>query len=314
MRRERGEFSKGVVAAMKQRPAAPPPPPPPARRHTFATPPSAAAPPSRPRDAEAGRPLDDFSGLPPRLRERLERELARDESTMPPLRNFLIAVSVIATLGIVLILLQRFGAIDVPMLRGAAGTHATRSGAVEPTDGQMPSAAADPTTVLIDSLRREVENAKRPVPLRAVSNSDRSSTPPQTRSRVTSGSGETGSTDTPVPGGSESRAPATGTSSPTSAPAGSPSATAGSPVASAAHYGVGVASYLDEDRATRERDRIASETSLPAMVMPYQDAGTTMYRVVLGRWGSPGEAERSANTLMERGTINEARVVRLPRR
>ena len=35
--------------------------------------------------------------LPPRLRERLEQDMARPEGTMSPVRSWLIAVSVIAT-------------------------------------------------------------------------------------------------------------------------------------------------------------------------------------------------------------------------
>ena len=39
-----------------------------------------------------------------------------------------------------------------------------------------------------------------------------------------------------------------------------------------------------------------------------------MYRVILGRWTSTEEAEKTANTLMQLGVINEARVVQLPKR
>ncbi|MFZ9416026.1 MAG: hypothetical protein ACO3CS_14320, partial [Alphaproteobacteria bacterium] len=66
-------------------------------------------------------PAQSEAALPPRLRERLERELEREESGGSPVRNVLIAVSVVATLGMMLILMQRFGAIDLPFLRGAAG-------------------------------------------------------------------------------------------------------------------------------------------------------------------------------------------------
>jgi hypothetical protein len=91
-------------------------------------------------------------------------------------------------------------------------------------------------------------------------------------------------------------------------------ASAAAPAANATAYGVGVASYLDEDRANVERERLTASTTLSAIVMPYEDSGTTMYRVVIGRWPSASEAERAANDLLERGAINEARVMRLPRR
>ena len=50
------------------------------------------------------------------------------------------------------------------------------------------------------------------------------------------------------------------------------------------------------------------------MVTPFHEAGTMMYRVVLGRWSTSADAERAANALMERGLINEARVVPIPKR
>jgi hypothetical protein len=311
LHRERGEFSKGVVAAMRRsEPLSPPTPPAtPLRRPTFATPPPPAPLPlplpntnDTDRVKPAGRPAGDFSGLPPRLRERLERELAKDDNGAPPMRNWLIAVSVLATVGIVLVLMQRFGAIDIPILRGAAGTHA--AGAVSDStegllipDSSAPAAAAaptDPTTALIDSLRREVESAK------------------QAASLQSSGGGS--GTEVAAQPTRPRPAPVRSTSSGAAAAQTVAPGTSSSPAAGEPAFGVGVASYLDESRAAIERERFATETSLPAVVMEYTDAGTTMYRVVIGRWASSNEAERSANSLMERGLINEARVVPLPKR
>ena len=320
--RERGEFTKGVVAAMRRsEPMTPPAPPaPPIKRHTFATPPPPAPLPLPlpnlndmdrekpalvpvPTPVASPRAADDFSGLPPRLRERLERELSRDESAAPPMRNVLIAVSVIATLGIVLLLMQRFGAIDVPLLRGAAGTHANRSGTdgpeglLTPPQTSTPEVAtpADPTTALIDSLRREVESAKTAAQLEAASSTEVAVKPVRTRPSPAA----SGATGTAV----ASKSASTGSvPAPAAVPAG------------AAAYGVGVASFLDEFRANTERDRFAADTALPAAVVPYTDAGTTMFRVVVGRWASSDEADRNANSLMERGLINEARVMQLPKK
>jgi len=308
----------------RSEPATPPAPPaPPIKRHTFATPPPPAplplplpnlndtnrekpalTPAPVPTLTPAPRAADDFSGLPPRLRERLERELARDDSAAPPMRNWLIGVSVLATLGIVLLLMQRFGAIDVPLLRGAAGTHANRTsldgpeGLLTPPVTTTPEVAtpADPTTALIDSLRREVESAKTAAQLESTSSTSVAAQPARTRPAHTSTPAATG---TAV---AVKSAPTTSAPVPADVPAG------------AAAYGVGVASYLDEVRANTERDRYAADTALPATVMPYNDAGTTMFRVVLGRWASSNEADRNANVLMERGLINEARVVQLPKK
>jgi len=337
--RERGEFTKGVVAAMRRSepvspPAPPAPPAPPMKRHTFATPPppaplplplpnlndtereKPALVPPAPTPIATPRAPDDFSGLPPRLRERLEKELSRDDSGAPPMRNLLIVVSVIATLGIVLLLMQRFGAIDVPLLRGAAGTHANRTaadgpeGLLTPPESVKPEAAtsADPTTALIDSLRREVETAKTAAKLETASTTSIAVQPTRPRPAPVHASTPS-TTGAAATGAAASGAAATGAKSTTAG-----SAPAGSTPASTAAYGVGVASYLDEDRANVERDRFAADTALPAAVMAYNDAGTIMYRVVLGRWASSNEAERNANSLMERGLINEARVLQLPKK
>jgi type II secretory pathway predicted ATPase ExeA len=328
-RRERGEFSKGVVAAMKLTEAAATAPskPPPAKRPTFATPPPPVPlplPENAARESAAAR-RPDPGALPPRLRDRLERELSREDTGMPPLRGWLIAVSVLATVGIVLILMQRFGAIDVPLLRGPAGTPSSRTSG-DAGEGVAPTTpgASDPSAAVLDSLGRAAETAAPTAPVRTAASR---TTPvlPQP-SRVTSDPTEVGNVETPVPAtrpaGSGTSSLPTNPTAPRSTPATrAPGGAAGATrpaagtgtTASAAQFGVGVASYLDEVRANEERDRYAAETAQPAIVVPYTDAGTTMFRVVIGRWPSSTAAEHAANTLMERGVINEARVMRLPR-
>jgi hypothetical protein len=308
-------------------PQPPPPPPPPPARPSFAqrpapVPAAQPAPPapiplptrqSAPQAAQQmpphlgalgpkGAPVTqqarstqpDLSGLPPRLRERLERELGR--STPAPnmsMRNFLIGVSIVATLGIVLILMQRFGAIDWPILRGAAGGRASHStgpeGAVKGTTG------VDQTAALIDSLKREVDNAKHAAPVRPASTREVSQ-PTTTRTEKPV---ETAETPTPPPAAVEKGADKT--------------AEATEPEAST-YFGIGVASYLDIDRAREEKDKFVSSTTLPGVVMPYTDDGSTMYRVVLGKWATAGDAERASTALMDRGLISEAHVVTIPRK
>jgi hypothetical protein len=221
--------------------------------------------------------------------------MTREESAPSGIRNWLIAVSVLATLGIMLILMQRFGAIDVPFLRGAAGSPTATHGS-GPDGALVPPAAADPTAALIDSLRREVEVAKHTASVHTASTPTTLSEPAH---RVAERRIEPTSSETPVPptlAASAPDSPATGTTS------------------DAPHYGVGVAAYLDEDRARTEGDRLSHDTTLPATLLPFQEAGTTMYRVVLGRWSTTSDAERAANALMDRGLINEAHVVAIPRR
>jgi hypothetical protein len=313
--REQSEVSRGIIAAMSHRAPMPASPPPgQARRATFATTPQPPAPlplPIRPESEERYSPAPSRAALPGRLQDKLNSEIEREESVTPTIRNVLIAVSVVATIGIMLILMQRFGAIDVPILRGMAGTHASRQGSGE-SQGALTPQQTDHTAALIDSLKREVETAKQGSGVRPAA-ATQNPPVPRTRPAVP-----------PVPG-SRSSAPATnrGTAAPATSNAGnaetSSSAsgdaptTTPAPAQSTTHFGIGVVSYLDEERAKQESTRLATETVLPAVVMPYRDAGTTMYRVVIGRWTNVAEAERNANTLMERGVINEARVVTVPR-
>jgi len=315
--RDRGEITRGLMAAMRRAetpeppPPPAPPPPPPARPQppfasrpapppapiplpTRAAQPSMSAPPVSSPSRGASQP--DLSGLPPRLRERLERELGHKAPAPMPLRNWLIGVSVAATLAVALILMQRFGAIDWPILRGAAG-HASTGSSSGHDGALLTPSKGDPTAALIDSLKREVDAAKHTPPVRPASTSSSSATQPthahedkpvepaKTETPPTTGGGDAAATTT------DTQEPETNT-----------------------HFGLGVASYLDADRAREEKDKFVQATTLPGEVMPYKDEGTTMYRVVLGRWATAGDAERAANALMERGLISEARVVTIPRK
>jgi type II secretory pathway predicted ATPase ExeA len=334
--RERGEISRGLMAAMRRAetppPAPPQPPAPPVRPSQFMVAPRAQfappqqqsmAPPPPPPPAPIPFPRANvapqypqqpqpqgMSNLPPRLRERLERDLSRTERPPSTLRNGLIAISVVATLGIMLVLMQRFGAIDVPFLRGVAGSRAASPPSGEAGDGNQGSAleptTQDPTAALIDSLKREVESAKRSASVHTASTPNNVSEP--TRRVVEPPVQEPVHTDTPVPPVRSS------SSQQRSEPvAETPSDAATNDAANGSHYGVGVAAFLDADRARTEKDRLSRDTTLPGQVVPYQEAGTTMYRVVLGRWTSQEDAEKAANALMERGLINESRVVAIPR-
>ena len=96
--------------------------------------------------------------------------MSREEAGPPsPARNILIGVSVLATLVIMLVLMQRFGAIDVPFLRGAAGSHAGSGSNVDQGGALLTPDTQDPTAALIDSLKREVESAHRTNALRTAS-------------------------------------------------------------------------------------------------------------------------------------------------
>jgi general secretion pathway protein A len=323
--RERGEISKGLMAAMRRAEVPPPPPVPQARPSQFmvapraqfappqAFPPSPPAPIPLPRPGTAApqqpqqpQPQADMRNLPPRLRERLEHDMARTEASPTPMRNWLIAVSVLATLGIMLILMQRFGAIDVPILRGAAGSRASGPANTNGPEGSvLTPGTQDPTAALIDSLKHEVEVAKRSATLHTASTPGNVAEP--TRRVVEPPSQEPA--HTPTSGSATHTTPRHTARTPDPSVAPATAESSGAP-----HFGVGVAEFLDADRASTEKDRLSHDTTLPAVVMPFNDAGTTMYRVVLGRWSTQADAESAANALMERGLINEANVVRIPRK
>jgi len=241
----------------------------------------------------------DLSGLPPRLRERLEREMGRSApaATSKSLRNWLIGVGVVATLGIALILMQRFGAIDWPILRGAAGGQESHSsgpqGVLKPTGGSDQAA-------LIDSLKREVDAARRSATLKPAATGKDVSLPSPPKEVNPA---EVGTKETPVPPPANTEKPAT-----------TEKATDTNQPDSGTYFGIGVASYLDMDRAREEKDKFVQSTTLPGEVVPYTDEGSTMYRVVRGKWATAGDAERASNALMDRGLITEAHVVTVPKK
>jgi type II secretory pathway predicted ATPase ExeA len=78
-------------------------------------------------------------------------------------------------------------------------------------------------------------------------------------------------------------------------------------------WGIVVAQYLNQDRAEAERERLAAETSLPGRLVTYRDAGVTMYRLILGRFGSQETAETRAGALLDARVVDQANVVSLGR-
>ena len=78
-------------------------------------------------------------------------------------------------------------------------------------------------------------------------------------------------------------------------------------------FGVAIGSYMSEDRANGERDRLAGVTGLPGLVTPRDDGGTTVYRVILGKFASRAAAERKGQALMDSSLVREANVVARPK-
>jgi hypothetical protein len=78
-------------------------------------------------------------------------------------------------------------------------------------------------------------------------------------------------------------------------------------------FGIVVGQYLFEDKAGSERDRLAAGTGLPGMVRSASEGGTTVYRVILGSFGSRAAAQSKADELTGQEGIGQARVILLPK-
>jgi hypothetical protein len=85
------------------------------------------------------------------------------------------------------------------------------------------------------------------------------------------------------------------------------------PRAPTPRFGLEVASFIVEDRALAERERLAAAGHRVRLTTEWE-GGSAVYRVVLGSFASPAAAERAADGLLSAGTIQQARVVPLSRR
>jgi len=245
----------------------------------FPVPAHAAAPlPAEPRREES-----NITALPPRLREKLEAELA-DEDRHGGALPWMIGVAAVAVLLMAVVLAQRFGAIDLPLLRGLASPAAADSAHAAPAPPAPPAAAA----AAKDSATTAM---------------------PQAATPGTAASAQTALNHEPTPPTSAETTPAP-QSAPVTPPA--PPKHASTPI-----YGISAGNYLDEDRAGQESARLADLSALPGRVVRYNDAGTTMFRVVLGNFSDEASAERAADRLLTRPGVREARVIvigRMPAR
>lgn len=204
-----------------------------------------------------------FSGLPPRLRDKLAAALETEERPKSRTLPLLVIATVVAALAVSSVLLQRFGVINVPLLRGLAGS---------------------PTVPIPNSSQDSLGASMNDVPSAAMP--EASARPESTRAI---------------------------------APAPAPTATAPAIRARVARpdstriYALAVGTFMDEERAITERDRMSANTGLSARIIPYKDSGVTMYRLVLGSWTSRSAAENRANQLVQASQVNEARVLLMGR-
>jgi cell division protein FtsN len=85
------------------------------------------------------------------------------------------------------------------------------------------------------------------------------------------------------------------------------------PAADSRRYGIVVGQFLNEERANSEQTRLAEATGLTGRVVSADDAGTQVFRVILGSFASRSAAESKGDELIAKGQVNEARVTALPR-
>jgi type II secretory pathway predicted ATPase ExeA len=116
---------------------------------------------------------------------------------------------------------------------------------------------------------------------------------------------------TPAPAPATTAPAATKTKPPATTPA--PHHAAAPPRASASTdagtFGVAVGTFLDASRAEEERTRLSTETSLPGELRTVQADSLQSFELVLGAFTNRAAAERAASDLINRGLVDEARVV-----
>jgi general secretion pathway protein A len=77
-------------------------------------------------------------------------------------------------------------------------------------------------------------------------------------------------------------------------------------------YTLEVGTYMDESLAQAERDRLVADTGLQGWIVTDTRDGATVHRVVVGSYTATGRAETSADYLIRRALVNEAKVIPLP--
>uniref|UniRef100_A0A832I3G2 SPOR domain-containing protein n=1 Tax=Eiseniibacteriota bacterium TaxID=2212470 RepID=A0A832I3G2_UNCEI len=254
----------------------------------------------------------ELESLPPRLRRKLEFEDAEPAVAGGSAMRWVLVAAAVVVVAAAVWLGTRLGtrgaastareaatagapaeaasprseAAPAPARSGSAGTvaHGTAPAAA-PGGANQPAAQADPT---------QTAPASRPDPAAAAA-------PPPSRSAALETAPTHGASAAP-PAAAASR-PAAGSGTTASAPA------ATTPAAPARLWGIAVATFLAEERAGVERDKLAASTGLPARVAPVTEAGDVSYRVILGAFPDRAAADRAASDLIEKGLIDEARVL-----
>jgi type II secretory pathway predicted ATPase ExeA/cell division protein FtsN len=103
---------------------------------------------------------------------------------------------------------------------------------------------------------------------------------------------------------------ASATPPPSAAPASDPASVAAAPE----WFSLEVGAYATSDEADAERDRVIAATGLKAWRVKDSSAGSDVYRVALGSYGTEERAQISAAQLIRTGIVTQAAVIPLPSR
>ena len=268
--------------------------------------------------AAPAQPMTTARALPLRLRERLdaaEREEASDSSKMT---GWLIGIAAVAAVVMAVLLVMKMrnqSAATSPTPTEVAAT-ATETPAVSetPAGGAGSSGGAPTSTGTLASDPASGTSAATPpiatpAPPRAQVPSVAATTPrtqpAATRPAATS-AGAT--TSQPVAAKPEATPPAQPKSTVAAVAAPMVPKTVRQPAAPKAQYGVSVASYLAEGRATAELARLSAATGVAGRVVTTPEGD---YKVVLGSYPDRTAAENAAGKFIDGGKVDEARVVSL---
>jgi len=247
--------------------------------------PPGSKPPSQP---EAPKP-QETAWISPRLREKLMEAESHEPKRSSPLPGILFAALLIGG-GILGFVVYRSNAAkhkaeELQRARAAADSAAAAAAAAARADS-MRLAAADTSAS---------RSAAKPARAGAAPGASKPAggAAPHTATASASGSGATSTTKPAATSGA-----ATGAAAP-------------APAAAKGPYGIDVGSFLFEERAKAEQERLAGATGLAGRVVTKTTDGESSYHAVLGSFETRGAAQKKAESLVAKGLVNEIHIVSL---
>ncbi|HTK31582.1 MAG TPA: AAA family ATPase [Candidatus Saccharimonadaceae bacterium] len=249
------------------------------------------------------------AALPPRLREKLDQGVDFDDDVEEGggVPRWLLVAGGVAVVVVAAILFFRFGPTSRSGVSHVTVTPATTPPPPPPASNRAPipatggnapappSAAAKPA----GSTPSATPSAAKPAAVTSASKPAPSSSGVST----TTAQKNPGASPVPVRPATAAAAPAT--------TAHKPAFATPKPVASTRSYGLAVGTFLNEDRANQERDKLAASSGQSVRVSSVTEDGGQVFQLVLGAYSDRASAEKAASDLIRRGLVDEARVVPL---